>query len=160
MGLQYLFGVMHGVFFFDSNSLWQRVLVCLVLVSDFPTWLPMAHDKSSWSYSSSLCHLCWFFQFELLPLMYKSHWHFQWPCATNSMPNHAKRVRKEASWKVVGNVLHQYWSHSGFFSWDDFFFLLSRVVCLRLADVRVVFNVFIRREHAMPWCFRSVHKTC
>ena len=74
------------------------------------------------------------FQFELLPLMYKSHWHFQWPCATNSMPNHAKRVRKEASWKVVGNVLHQYWSHSGFFSWEDFFFLLSRVVSYRYND--------------------------
>lgn len=64
----------------------------------------------------------------------QSHWHFQLPCATNSMPNHAKRVRKEASWKVVGNVLHQYWSHSGFFSWEDFFFRLSRVVSYRYND--------------------------
>lgn len=38
MGLQYLFGVM---VFFGLDSLWQRVLVCPVLVSDFPTWLPM-----------------------------------------------------------------------------------------------------------------------
>ena len=38
--------------------------------------------------------------------------------------------------------------------------LLRLVVGLRLTDVRVVFNVLIHREHARPWCFRRVHKTC
>ncbi len=132
MGLLYIFGAL--VFYWLGFSS-LRVFVCLVLVSDFPTWLPMT--KAVGHTAAAFVILADF------PIWaattYKVTGTFN---CRNSMPSHAKRVRKERSLlQVCPRCFTSILSHSGLlFGRSEGFLISFQVISI---DIMIIYSLGI-----------------